>query len=162
MKRSLVLLVAVMGLGVIIQPHEARAVGVGEGCNTLGATGLTNDQLNMVACLYNYATRSLVWKQLSIDQRPEINATFFYENDSVGAPVVLSMIGTRIGIGDTNPQATLDVAGTIKAALNFVAPAACATNNEGTEAYSADAHSFCFCNGSSWVQMANPARTCVW
>jgi outer membrane immunogenic protein len=72
-KRSYLLLAAVIGVGVIFQPHEAEAVAVGQSCSSPGATGMSDDQRDMLACL-NGGSGSLVWEQMSIRPQSVTNA----------------------------------------------------------------------------------------
>jgi outer membrane immunogenic protein len=72
-KRSLLLLVAVISLGVIFQPHEAGAVAVGQSCSSPGATGMLDDQRNAVMCL-STGSGSFVWKQLSVEPQSIANS----------------------------------------------------------------------------------------
>jgi len=67
----------------------------------------------------------------------------------------------KVGIGTTDPQATLDVNGTLRLAKNASAPVGCDTAHAGTLALTA-LYATCVCNGTSWVSAANGTSACDW
>lgn len=70
-------------------------------------------------------------------------------------------VGT-VGIGTTTPQATLDVKGYVKLALNSSQPASCSSTNDGSVALT-HTHNTCVCVGAStaWVNTVTSV-TCSW
>jgi hypothetical protein len=67
----------------------------------------------------------------------------------------------KVGVGTTQPQATLDVAGFARLATNSGDPAACTGSNAGSIALSLS-YNICVCNGSAWIyETANGSGTGV-
>jgi hypothetical protein len=58
------------------------------------------------------------------------------------------------------PQATLDVRGYARLAVNTAAPAACAPANRGSIALTSTFR-ICACNGAAWVH-THDVTSCVW
>ncbi len=84
--------------------------------------------------------------------------------DTTGDPLPISVGGTRImqvtstgvGIGNTDPQAVLDVTGGVKIGGADL----CDAERAGTIRWTgAD---FQGCNGSSWVSLTTAAKTTIW
>ncbi len=73
------------------------------------------------------------------------------------------VIGTsgNVGIGTTSPQATLDVNGYARLALQSSAPATCSGANTGAIALNHLAQ-MCACNGTSWVFADSVGAACSW
>jgi trimeric autotransporter adhesin len=69
--------------------------------------------------------------------------------------------GGNVGIGTTAPQATLDVNGYARLALNSSQPVACSGTNQGAVALNHLAQ-MCACNGSSWIFADSVGGTCSW
>jgi collagen type VII alpha len=69
---------------------------------------------------------------------------------------------SRVGVGTAAPQATLDINGYVRLALNTTQPAACSTGNDGSIALT-HTHNTCVCVGTSaaWVSTVTGA-TCAW
>ena len=77
--------------------------------------------------------------------------------------VLLAGGGGKVGVGTANPQATLDVAGTIRHSLYASAPFACNAAHDGAIGATA-AHNLCICNsgGAGWVYINDGATACNW
>ena len=58
--------------------------------------------------------------------------------------------GGNVGVGTTNPQATLDVNGFARLKTNSANPAACAGATAGSIALS-QSYNICVCNGTAWI-----------
>lgn len=69
----------------------------------------------------------------------------------------------QVGIGNTAPMATLDVAGTLRLVKNAAAPAACSPGNDGTMALTSQ-YTICVCKGgtATWVRTSDGTTTCTW
>lgn len=72
------------------------------------------------------------------------------ENNSLQDRMIITQNG-NVGIGTTNPQMALDVAGAIRMAGAAVS---CAAAVEGSQRYNSTSKKMEFCDGSNWVQMA--------
>jgi hypothetical protein len=71
-----------------------------------------------------------------------------------------TLIG-KVGIGTTNPQATLDVSGFARLQLNSSAPATCASGNEGAIALTHLAQ-VCVCDTTPQWSQLNTSTACSW
>jgi hypothetical protein len=67
----------------------------------------------------------------------------------------------NVGIGTTAPQATLDVNGYARLALNSSAPVACSSSNPGAIALNHLAK-MCACNGTNWNFADSAGAACSW
>ena len=77
------------------------------------------------------------------------------------ADVVDILSNGNVGIGTTSPQATLDVKGYARLALQSSQPAACSTTNQGAIALNHLAQ-MCACNGTSWIFADSVGASCSW
>jgi fibronectin-binding autotransporter adhesin len=69
--------------------------------------------------------------------------------------------GGSVGIGTVSPQATLDVNGYARLALQSSAPATCSGTNTGAIALNHLAQA-CACNGTSWIFADSVGAACSW
>ena len=71
--------------------------------------------------------------------------------------------GGKVGVGTTSPQATLDVAGTVRLAKNSSAPSTCSSTIDGEIALT-HVYTLCVCNGgtATWVLSSNGTTACSW
>jgi hypothetical protein len=76
-------------------------------------------------------------------------------------PLFVVSGGGNVGIGTTTPQATLDINGVMKLAVQTAAPATCKTAIKGTVAMTTH-NGLCFCNGSAWEKVESPTTACAW
>ncbi|MFA6316903.1 MAG: hypothetical protein WC943_05740 [Elusimicrobiota bacterium] len=70
-----------------------------------------------------------------------------YQRLITTARTVLARDGDRVGVGTTNPQARLDVAG----AVRMGSEAFCGAANAGAQRYNSVAKKMEFCDGSAWM-----------
>jgi hypothetical protein len=77
------------------------------------------------------------------------------------SPIVLNPNGGSVGIGNTSPQATLDVSGYGRLALNSSAPATCSSSNEGAIALTHLAQA-CVCDTTPAWHILNTSTACSW
>lgn len=70
-------------------------------------------------------------------------------------------VGGTLGIGVSNPQATVDINGTLKLASQVGAPSSCSSSVKGSVAMT-NMNGLCFCNGSTWNKVESPAAICSW
>lgn len=70
-------------------------------------------------------------------------------------------MGGNVGIGTTSPQATLDVKGFARLALNSSAPATCTSSNEGAVALTHLAQ-VCVCDTTPAWNILNTSTACSW
>jgi hypothetical protein len=75
--------------------------------------------------------------------------------------VLLVPFSGSVGIGTTSPQATLDVNGFARLALNSSAPATCGSGNEGAVALTHLAQ-VCVCDTTSAWHILNTGTACSW
>jgi hypothetical protein len=68
---------------------------------------------------------------------------------------------SSVGIGSTSPQATLDLNGYARLALNSSAPAACSSSNEGAIALTHLAQ-VCVCDTTPAWHVLNTGTACSW
>lgn len=67
-----------------------------------------------------------------------------------------------LGVGISNPQASLDVNGYLRLALNGGEPSVCGATNDGTMALTSS-YRLCVCkNGTGWVYTTDGVTSCVW
>jgi hypothetical protein len=82
---------------------------------------------------------------------------------SIGNAIYGDLSTPKIGIGQSSPNATLDVNGYIKLKTNSAAPVACSATYQGSIAYTGGTTNYlCFCDGTSWKQVHSPATACTW
>jgi hypothetical protein len=86
----------------------------------------------------------------------------FRINQGGGTTGLLVVQGNgNVGIGTTAPQATLDVNGYARLALNSSAPVACSSSNPGAIALNHLAK-MCACNGTNWNFADSAGAACSW
>ena len=87
-----------------------------------------------------------------------VNATTGSTNNYAAA-----FLGGNVGIGTTNPVATLDINGTAKLKKYIAEPFACDATHDGTTALTST-YRTCVCNGGSttWVYTSDGTTSCVW
>jgi len=67
----------------------------------------------------------------------------------------------NVGIGTTDPKATLDINGFMKLAKQSSVPETCAADYDGAIALTST-YRACVCNGTSWVFISDGSTACVW
>jgi hypothetical protein len=80
---------------------------------------------------------------------------------SSAVPLMTITSGGNVGIGTTSPQATLDVNGFARLALNSSAPATCSSSNEGAIALTHLAQ-VCICDTTPAWHILNTGTACSW
>ena len=90
----------------------------------------------------------------------------FAFNNAAGSATVIDVdtSTSRVGIGTSSPQATLDVNGYARLKAETAAPAACSTTNDGAIALTAYNYTLCVCRGAAaaWVSTNDGVTTCQW
>jgi hypothetical protein len=77
-KRSFLLLVAVIGFGVTLQPHEAEAATAGQFCTEAGATSMSDDQRYLLGCVRVGESKTLMWVSLGKHNLPNAPSASAY------------------------------------------------------------------------------------
>jgi hypothetical protein len=93
-----------------------------------------------------------------------VNPSYDPSTPATGWTRVLTLSATspgNVGIGTTTPQATLDVNGVARLALNSSAPATCSSSNEGTIALTHLA-TVCVCDTTPAWHILNSSMNCSW
>ena len=85
---------------------------------------------------------------------------FQIKRESTGAVLTIDA-SDNVGIGTTTPDATLDVAGSlrIRRQASGVQPSVCASGTEGALAITAGSR-MCVCNGTGWVVTTDGSTAC--
>lgn len=90
-------------------------------------------------------------------------------NSGVGGKINLNatktIVSSSLGVGTSNPSATLDVNGSaningvMKLKIYSAAPFTCTTGDDGTIAMTTN-HAICVCDGTNWILTGG--GTCIW
>jgi len=67
----------------------------------------------------------------------------------------------KVGIGTTDPKATIDVNGYMKLALNSSEPVGCTASYQGSLALTSTFR-MCVCDGAMWVYTSDGTTACTW
>jgi len=69
--------------------------------------------------------------------------------------------GGNVGVGTSNPIATLDINGYMKLSKNISEPASCDSIQDGSLALTSG-YRMCVCNGNNWVFTTDGVSSCSW
>ncbi|MGC1780710.1 MAG: hypothetical protein WBB34_22470 [Xanthobacteraceae bacterium] len=150
------------GLSAYTDVHAAHISGDGE---TGGAVDLLIDNVDASDHQAQLVLASQGTGEWYIQNSTQANTTndFGIYSSALGKDVLYINTSGLVGIGTTNPQATLDVSGYMRLEKSSSAPATCSSTNDGAIALTA-VYTLCVCKGASsaWYEASNGTTACTW